>query len=166
MAAAALGAQAFLQFQSAQNEASAIERESAFTRQQLNFNKKIATIQAEDALERGEQDVAAFKKQAEGIKGSQKAALAAQGIEVDSGSAAQIQYETDKEIDTNIKRIKNNAWREAWGYKTEAVNLSTQAAFEKISAKNRAESTLLRGGLEATGTLIQAGQSAFGGKGK
>lgn len=148
-----------LQFQMAENEAAAIEREAKFQQQQISFNKKIAKINAEDAITRGEGAVDVYKKQAAQVQGAQKAALAAQGIEIDSGSAAQIQYETEKQMITDVKTIKNNAWREAWGYKVEAINLSTESDLIGLSAKNRATSTLLKGGLEATESIVKGGAS-------
>lgn len=145
---------AALQFSGAQSEADAIRRESEFRKMQLEFNAKLAGIRAEDAIFRGQEQVADYTKQSEYLKGAQLASLAAQGIEVDSGTAAQIQYETDKQIQTDVKRIKNNAWREAWGYKIEAVNLRTESRLESLSAKNRSDAAILSGGIDAVKTVL------------
>lgn len=140
-------------------EAEAIRHQAAFEQQQLAFNKKIAEINAKDAIDRGDQNIKDFKKQASKVQGSQQAALAAQGIDVDSGTAAGVKYETEKQIETDVARIKNNAWREAWGYKIEATNLQTQSAITGLSAKNRANNTILAGGIQATGQFLSAAQS-------
>lgn len=147
MGAAAIpfGIGAGLSLLQGQQNANAIKREARFRQQQLEQNKKIAEIKSKDAMERGEETVADFKVQAEKMQGTQLASLAAQGIEVDTGTAAQVRYETDKVIDTDIKRIRNNAWREAWGYKVEASNLGMESSMTGAAARSSAEGSLLSG---------------------
>jgi hypothetical protein len=162
MAAYAAAAIAVLQMASAGGEAEALESKGRFEEKQLSFNKKIANINAADAISRGEEQVADFESEAKRLKGTQRANLAAQGISIDSGSAAAIQYETDKQIDTDIARIRNNAWREAWGYKVEATNLQTESQMTSLATKNAASATRTAGTLQAAGTLV----SAYGGSSK
>ncbi len=45
--------------------------------------------------------------------------------------------------------VKNNAWREAWGYKAQARSYRTQGALSRLASRNEANSTLLTGGLQA-----------------
>jgi hypothetical protein len=155
-AAVVFGVNAGLSLLGASQESEAIKQEAQFRQQQLEFNRRIAGVRAADAIKRGGEAVGDYKIQAEKLKGSQVAALAAQGIEIDSGSAAEIRYETDKQIDTDIMRIKNNAWREAWGYKVEANNLSIESEMTGMSAKNRSQATLLSGSLSAIDYGIRA----------
>lgn len=138
----------------ASGEAESIRQQGAFQQQQLRFNKKLAEIDAKDAVERGEEQVKDLKSQAAQVQGSQKAALAAQGIDIDVGTAVGIADQTQKQVETDVARVRNNAWREAWGFKIEASNLGTQARQTGIAASNQASSTILAGGLNAAGTIV------------
>ena len=160
MAAVAAIGIGLMQGAAAAGEAEAIEQQTRFEQNRLAFNKKIAEINAQDAIDRGEEQVADFSKEAARMKGAQRAALAAQGINVDTSTAAAIQYETDKQVDTDIARIRNNAWREAWGYKIEATSIGTQSQLTGLAGKNQARSTLAAGGLQAAGSIVQ-GISSF-----
>jgi len=143
-----------LQASSAAGEANAIKSANKFNARRLDFNKKVANISAKDAIKRGEEKVIDFKAAATRLKGSQRAALARQGINVDSGTAAGIQDETDKQIDTDIQRIRNNAWRESWGFKVEASGLETEKQLTGLAAENKASSTLIGGTLSGIGTAV------------
>ena len=52
--------------------------------------------------------------------------------------------------------IENNAWREAWGYKVQAVSGQGQAAQTRLAANNVMDNTLLTGGLQAANYGAQA----------
>lgn len=149
-----------LQYEAGQSEASAIRSQAAFQRQQLEFNKKLANISAEDAIDRGEEAVVDYKKQAEKVKGAQTAALAAQGIDIGAGTAAQIEYTTEKQVQTDVSRIRNNAWREAWGYKVEASNLEMQSMMVGLESKARARSARFAGAVGGAQTIIGGLKSA------
>ena len=56
----------------------------------------------------------------------------------------------------DVLKIKNNAYREAFGYKTQASNLRAQGQFDESSAKFNANQTLLAGGMKAAGSFAEA----------
>ena len=149
----------------AQSEMDAAEAAGRLQERQLAFNKKLADISAEDAIARGEEQVADFTREAQRMKGAQRAALAAQGINVDAGSAAAIQHETDKQIDTDVTRIRNNAWREAWGYKMEASQLQQQTELVRLEAQGKSAAAALGGAFSAGSSFAEAGASLFSAKG-
>lgn len=132
-------------------EAAAIKQRAQFQTQQLEFNMKIADIQAKDAIDQGEQDAKALKRKAEQLRGSQRAAIGASGIEVNSGSALSVQSDTEDMADLDANTIRLNAARRAWGFKAEGANLFSQNVLNKASAENQARSTLLTGGISALG---------------
>lgn len=152
-----------LGFAGAEAEANAIKREQQFLKMQNDFNIKLAQINEEDAILRGEERVVDYKKQAAQIAGSQVASLAAQGVQIDTGSAAQVQYNTEKQIDTDIKRLKNNAWREAFGFKVEASQLQIQSMIGEVSSKNEISKTYLSAGLSAAQASADIAAKAAGG---
>lgn len=119
------------------------------------INARIAELGAESALMQGQSESARLTMRAGQVKSQQKVALAANGVDLGQGNAAEIQASTDlmKEIDTDM--IKANALRTAWGYRTESMNLRNKAAADLIAAKG-----INPIGSAATSLLGSAGQVA------
>lgn len=106
----------------------------AFEADMARINARIAELGARSALDRGQKEVAGLTLQAGQLKSRQRAAMAANGIDLGTGSAAEVQASTDimKEIDKNT--IEANAVRSAWGYRTEAANYQSAAMMKEGSA--------------------------------
>lgn len=132
---------------SAYSQSRAMKMQGQYQENQLNFNSKLAELQAEDATIRGNKEADIKRKQTKQVIASQRAALAAQGIEVNEDTALQIQQDTAGLGAEDVQTIKNNAWREAWGYKVQALDYSGQAKYAKNSAKFNSRQTILTGGL-------------------
>lgn len=143
------GANAVSSLSQAYSQSQAIKMQGKFEQNQLNFNKDIAELQASDAIVRGEKDVATTKRRTRQMVGSQRAALAAQGLDVNADTSSLIQEDTAGLGAEDVTTIRNNAWREAWGYRVQALDYSSQAKFSGISSKFNAQQTLLTGGLNA-----------------
>lgn len=119
-------------------------------------NRQFAELMSEDAIRRGDRAALEHRKKIRQLIGSQRAALAAQGIDVNSGSAMDTQMDTATLGAYDVETIKNNAWREAWGLKTQASQYATQAAMAGISGglagfagQQAQQATYLTGGLSA-----------------
>ena len=138
-------------YYSAQSQRSALR----FQAEMAAINARMAESSAQQELARGQQQVGALTLKAGQLKGSQRAAMAANGIDLGQGSAAEIQASTDimKEIDANT--IEANAVRSAWGYRTQGVNYQNQALMARASA-----SGISPLGAAATSLLGGAGQVA------
>lgn len=149
MQGAALAMQGASSFASSYSQSQAMESQGIFNAQLAETNARLARLQAEDAIARGEKEAANHKNRVGQMVGSQRAAMAAQGISVDSGSAAQIQAETYAIGDEDARTIRTNAWREAWGYQTQAINYQSQGQFDRMASRNQARNTLLTGGMQA-----------------
>ena len=128
-------------------QSQAIKAQGNYQKNQLQFNAQVADLQAEDAINRGNKDAATVKKQSKQIIGTQRAGLAAQGIEVNADTASLIQQDTAGLAAEDVQTIKNNAMREAWGYKVENLNYTTEAKMAATSARFNSAQTLLTGGL-------------------
>lgn len=117
-----------------------------------DINARIAELGAQSELQRGQQQVAALTLQSGQVKSRQKVALAANGVDIGEGSAAEIQASTDimKDIDSNT--LTANAIRSAWGYRTQAVSMQNEA-------------TSLRATSSAISPLLDAGTTLLGGAG-
>ena len=68
------------------------------------------------------------------MKSAQRAAMAANGIDLGVGSAAELQASTDimKEID--MATIEANAMRSAFGYRSQAMNFENEALAKRATA--------------------------------
>jgi len=116
-------------------------------------NAIIAGWQADDALARGDRQAAEVRSKTRQIKGRQRAAMAANGVDLGTGSALEILTDTDYfgEIDANTTR--DNAAKEAWAIRNQARGFEYDAGMAK--ARAGAESPLLAAG---TSLLTSAGR--------
>jgi len=112
-------------------------------------NRRLAEMRAEDALKRGHEAEAVSRGRTKKLIGSQRAALAAQGIRVDYGSAQDIQQEAADIGELDALSIRTNALREAFGAKSEGLSASMQGRFAEMESQGRVGSSLLTGGLQA-----------------
>jgi hypothetical protein len=128
-------------------------------------------VQAEQAasvaLQQGESDASRVQMQGEAIKGQQVAGYAGQGVDVSSGSAAQTVLDGAAITGLDREVARNNAQREAWGLKTQAVNLRNSSEDAKAAGRMALASGIIGGvggaassglsGLQATGYFKQGG---------
>jgi len=120
---------------------------------QIEHNARFQAFQAADAVARGEKTAVKAQQATKSLIGSQRVALAAQGIDIESGSALQVQEESAAIGAEEVLNIRNNAWREAWGYRSAQADMITQAKLTKISSKFAAKRTILTAGLQAVGDV-------------
>lgn len=100
-------------------------------------NAKIAAWQRSDALQRGEIEAQqAMQKQALAL-GEQRAALAANGMDVtDGGSALDLLASTKFLGEQDVNTIQSNAARQAWGYDIQGMNEKSSSTLDKWKADN------------------------------
>lgn len=144
------------QLYAADQQARAMRQQGKFARAQSKLNAKMQEIQAEDAIQRGNEAVQDYQKQYRQIVGSQKAAYGASGVALDSDVVQDVEDSTRDMAMTDMMRIRNNAYKEAFGYKQQSrmTALKGEASFHE--SRMRSRSTLLAGGISAIGSGIQA----------
>jgi hypothetical protein len=118
-------------------------------------NALIAGWQADDALARGNQSALRVRMQARGVKGKQRAAMAANGVDTTTGSALDVLTDTDYFAEVDVATVKDNAAKEAWALRNQAAGASADASL--LAGRAAAESPLAAG---ATSLLTSAGQVA------
>ncbi|WP_334157923.1 hypothetical protein [Oryzomicrobium sp.] len=98
------------------------------------INARIAELGAQSALAQGERQIGALTLKAGQVKSGQRAAMAANGIDLGVGNAAEVQASTDimKEIDANT--VNSNAVRSAWGYRTQGASYQNDALIKRATA--------------------------------
>ena len=155
-------------YYSAQNTKSNLQLQANLA----DTNAQIAELGAQSALAQGAKEEQRSRLQTTALKKSQRVALAANGVDLGVGSAAELLTSTDLMGDIDANTIKANAMRSAWGYRTQATNYQNQASM------NRATAGAISPGGGAVGTLLgsagsvaqswytfnQAGAKGFGDK--
>ncbi len=164
--AAAVGIQAISTISSSVNQAATQKLEGKIESQRLETNVKIAELQAKDAEIRGKQESDEYKTRVKQLIGRQRAAFAAQGIDPGFGSALEIQEETAEIGAANALTIRNNAFRDATGYRIQAIDIGGQAQFARFSGENRARNTLITGGLKTITDITEGSGQIASLKGK
>ena len=144
-------AQAQMTMGDAWSQSQAMRQQGEHQRQMYNLNSKFSYMQAEDAIKRGDKAADQHLKQTKSLIGSQRTALAAQGIDIGDGSALEIQQDTAELGAMDAMTIRNNAWRESWGHRVQASQLYHQGRWAELGAKNQARNTLITGGISALG---------------
>lgn len=132
---------------SAINSALALMAQGEFQKNAAYTNASYSDMQAEDAVYRGQKNAENYMKKVNQIQGKQTASLAAQGVDVASGSAAKVQESTHNMGALDASTIRVNAYKEAFGYKTQAINQRLQGDLTGISSAQAANNTLITGGL-------------------
>lgn len=122
------------------------------------INARIAEMGAQNEMIRGQKEVARLTLQAGQLEGKQVVAQSANGIDLGTGSAAEVRVSSKilAEIDKNT--IELNAVRSAWGYRIHGSNYKTDAAIGRVSAANMLASQ--GSPLAAAGSSLLTGASA------
>jgi hypothetical protein len=97
-------------------------------------NAALAERNAHYALLAGERAYQRSRLQTAQIKGRQRLALAANGVDLGSGSAAALQTTTDYIGEVDANTIEANAVREAWGHRVQATNFTNDAIMKRAGA--------------------------------
>ena len=150
------GGQAISGLVGAFTAANATKQAAALDQQIYEMNAQLAELQGADAIRRGEVEAQDKAERTRQLKGSQRVALAAQGIDIDSGTAGQIIADTEILGAREVETIRNNAWRESFGYKVDALNSRTKGSVGMVKATNEARSTVLTGGMKAVTKAAQS----------
>lgn len=145
---------------SAYSQIQARKFQSDFEARQLELNAEVADLKARQAKFRGEQQVKQLRSDTRTLIGSQRASFGAQGIDIESGSALQIQEETAELSALDEITLRNNAMREAFGHETQALSLRSSAGFTRAGARIANLSTISTAGLNFGSTALNiAGQA-------
>lgn len=120
-------------------------------------NSAIAGRNAEFATQEGN-----VQAENQGLKnrsqaGSIIANTAANGIDVNSGSAKQVQQSQQILGNLDAMTIRSSAAREAYGYQTQAQNFTAEAALKSSEAKNDVSA-----GFMGAGSSLLSGASSLG----
>jgi hypothetical protein len=111
-------------------------------------NRRIAEAQANDALLRGTKDETRYRRMIAQVAGQQKADFGARNVAV-SGTALDLLGDTAQVGEEDALTIRNNAAREAWGYRNQASEASRWGANQLNNSRGAAIGTALTDGAKA-----------------
>ena len=126
---------------------------------------RMAEYQAEDAIRRGDYEASRVLADARRLAGQQRVGFAASGVKVDSGSAAQVVEDTATLGALDATMMKNNALREAFGYKTKAIDSRMAARLSRLTGNLQAGASVaagIAGGID-TGLKLNALSNYYSG---
>ncbi len=121
---------------------------------QSRANRDEANRSAADALERGNVDQVRQGRKVSQEMGAQRAALAANGIDLSFGSAADLVGDTAMYGQEDSATLAENTSREARGFQINAANFEAEAR----SQKKAAGAALVKGAFDIGGTILGGAQ--------
>ena len=138
---------------SSYNQGNAALLQGRSSRSMANVNASMMDLEAGDAMKRG-----SVMAQRQGLRtqlliGRQRATAAAQGVDVNSGSALDLQAQAARMGVVDQHTIRMNAYKEAMGIRMGASNQRYQGDMNYMGARGRYSNTLLAGGMNATGQV-------------
>lgn len=116
-------------------------------------NANVSDQRARDASARGEQEASERRLKTRLLIGSQRAALAGNGVDLQDGTALDIVGDEAMFGAIDEDRIRSNAAREAWGYRVEASNFRSSGAMSRFNGDAAAFGSYLG----SAATAFQAG---------
>jgi hypothetical protein len=122
-------------------------------------NAQLAERGAADALQRGAAEAGGARAKGDAVASEQKVALAANGVDVSSGSAPNLFATTSSAAELDALTARNNAAKRAWGYDVEAESQRVRATM----ARRRSVLGPLGTALGTAGSI--AGMKSLGGGG-
>lgn len=153
--------QAYGQYQ----EQKAANKAAEYNAQVNERNAQITEMQAKDAEKRGEIDARKKAMQVSQIIGSQRAAGAGGGLLVDAGSNLDLTNDSASFGALDALTLRNNASKEAWGYRNQGMNYQAEANLQRSSKRSpwmQTVPTLLNG---ASSMAMMGAKAGFGGGG-
>ena len=153
-AGAAYAGVAGLQIASGLQQAQMIRRQARLTEQLNEMNARFAEIDAYEAEKFGYSEAAAYQTQIDATVGQQKVAFAAQGVDVNFGTAAQLQAETRLTGFLNTIDIQNQARAKARGIRNEASNIRLGSYMSRSQAEINASAVQTQAFLGAANTGV------------
>lgn len=159
MIALAVGAAA-VQGVSAYEQGQAASKASAYNAKIAANNAQIATQNAQYAGAEGEANTAAAELKNRAQVGAIKTAQAANGVDVNSGSAVNVRSSQAELGELNALNIRANAARQAYGYETQSMSATAQQQLDTSASQNENTESYLAGAGSFLGSASSAANFA------
>lgn len=134
VSAAGTGLSAYSQYQQGQTQAKIAERNAQAAEYAAQYQEKVGAIEAK----KKRQEIAQ-------IVGRERAAAAASGVDVNSGSVLTAQIDTQTFGELDAQEIQHNYALKAWGLRNQAANYSAEASAASTGSMYAAAGSLMSG---------------------
>lgn len=121
-------------------------------------NARLARDEATQAQAMGDRESQAQTWRTRALIGQQRAAIAAQGIDSQIGTPAEIMGETAMFGEIDQQTIRMNTARQAWGFNSQATNFRNEGNQARWGGKTAARGTILSG----LASAASSGSAAYG----
>lgn len=111
-------------------------------------NQIMAEYAAQDAQRRGDAEAMKVRRQADQLKGAQRLKMAAAGLDLGEGTAADLQDQTDFFAEADQSTARYNGKLDAWSARQQGAN-----------ARAQGDAAARQGTLSAFGTILGTGGS-------
>jgi hypothetical protein len=97
------------------------------SKQIASNNAKTAEYAAQEASRLGEKAAIEVQRKGAAVKSAQRVGLAAKGLDLGYGTAADLQDQTDFFTQSDVATTRTNAAKDAWGKRAQGANYQAQA---------------------------------------
>jgi hypothetical protein len=122
----------------------AINQASA-AREAARNNQTMAEYAAQDSMKRGEEEAMQVRRRGAALKSSQRTTLAAKGLDLNYGTAADLQDQTDFFTESDVATTRDNAQRAAWNQRARGQAMLAQGRADSLNSMMQAGGSLLAG---------------------
>lgn len=135
--------------------AAATQENASFQAAIERRNEQQDALLAKDALARGAEKAQDEQMRLGQLMATQRAAAGSSGVKGNTGSVADVEADTARIGQIDLNRIRNNAFREAWGLKVRGSEAGTQASLDEEAGQAGTVTTLLGGATRAFSGFAQ-----------
>lgn len=140
------------------NQGKAAEKQADYAAQMQENNARIADMQADNAITRGNMAIEEQRLHVNRMRGSGRANYAAGGIVLGQGSALNWEQDLDIQAEYDRRKIGYNAQLEAWGYQNQAGQYGAAAEGSRMAGANARDASYT----QMFGSLVSGvGNTAF-----
>jgi hypothetical protein len=139
----------------AQQTAQANAAAASYQAQVAANNQIIANQNAEYATQAGEQQATVEGLKNRSLAGTLRTDIAANNIDVNTGSAADVQTGQRQAGLLDVQTVRQNAALQSYGYRTQASNFGAQQGLQQLAAANDIQA----GNIAATSSLLSGATS-------
>lgn len=144
-------------------QSDAASAQGRYSEQQFNTQAQLADLAAKQAGISGQISLQANEERTAQMEGQARAAYAASGVVVNTGSAANMQGNIQRVGDINESVIKNRIWEEQFGYRLTSQEDTMEARIARLSSETRANAELAGGFLGAANYGAKAAENFYEG---
>jgi hypothetical protein len=135
-------------------QAAALKRAGRYEGERLEFNAQISDLLATDAVGRGFESASRQRALTRGVIGTQRAGFAGQNVDVNVGSAVDVQADAAFLGELDAQRLLQDSEREAWGYQVQAFDRRMAAKVARETGQSQGNAVMFG---TAGSTLTGAG---------